>query len=145
MDNPEIHAKLDTDTQRRQNKNKNKKRKTKNEILFKPNFKKKFQWWKSLLINLNKPNTHLFRPQMRDSWRFGLDRFRCFCRSLFVLLYFFFWPLYCLFFFRFMDYGYLPLVSSNFSCKLVWFCICFINRVLSWTLWPKLNNAFAVL
>ena len=33
----------------------------------------------SLLINLNKPNTHLFRPQMLDSWRFGLDRFRCTC------------------------------------------------------------------
>ena len=38
-----------------------------------------------------------------------------FCRSLFVLLYFFFWPLCCLFFF---DIRILiaPLVSSNSSC-----------------------------
>jgi len=37
-----------------------------------------------------------------------------FCRSLFVLLVFFFWPLYCLSF----DLGLLiiRLVSSNFSC-----------------------------
>jgi hypothetical protein len=39
------------------------------------------------------------------------------CRSLFVLLYFFFWPLCCLFFF---DIRILitPLVSSNTSCKM---------------------------
>jgi hypothetical protein len=39
----------------------------------------------------------------------------CFCRTLFVLLYFFFWPLCCLFFF---DIRVLiaPLVSSNSSC-----------------------------
>ena len=39
-----------------------------------------------------------------------------FCRSLFVLLYFFFWPLCCLFFF---DIRILttPLVSSNSSCS----------------------------
>jgi hypothetical protein len=38
------------------------------------------------------------------------------CRSLFVLLYFFFWPLCCLFFF---DIRFLitPLVSSNSSCN----------------------------
>ena len=40
-----------------------------------------------------------------------------FCRSLFVLLYFFFWPLHCLFLF---DIRILiaPLVSSNFSYYL---------------------------
>ena len=40
-----------------------------------------------------------------------------FCRSLFVLLYFFFWPLCCLFFF---DIRFLitPLVSSNSSSKI---------------------------
>ena len=40
-----------------------------------------------------------------------------FCRSLFVLLYFFFWPLCCLFFF---DIRILitPLVFSNSSCNL---------------------------
>ena len=42
-----------------------------------------------------------------------------FCRSLFVLLYFFFWPLCCLFFF---DIRILitPLVSSNTSYKMEW-------------------------
>ena len=41
--------------------------------------------------------------------------FRCmFCRSLFVLLYFFFWPLYCLFFFD-IQILITPLVSSNSS------------------------------
>ena len=37
-----------------------------------------------------------------------------FCRSLFVLLYFFFWPLCCLFFFD-IQILITPLVSSNFS------------------------------
>ena len=39
------------------------------------------------------------------------------CRSLFAILYFFFWPLCCLFFF---DIRFLiaPLVSSNSSCKI---------------------------
>ena len=57
-------------------------------------------WWKKILtIDLY--------------WIFS---FICmFCRSLFVLLYFFFWPLCCLFF----DIRFLiaPLVSSNFSFK----------------------------
>ena len=45
--------------------------------------------------------------------RYSIFSFMCvFCRSLFVLLYFFFWPLFCLFFF---DVRILitPLVSSN--------------------------------
>ena len=37
-----------------------------------------------------------------------------FCRSLFVLLYFFFWPLCCLFFFD-LRIVITPLVSSNSS------------------------------
>ena len=37
-----------------------------------------------------------------------------FCRSLFVLLYFFFWPLCCLFFFN-IRILITPLVSSNFG------------------------------
>jgi len=42
-----------------------------------------------------------------------------FCRSLFVLLYFFVWPLCCLFFF---DIRILitPLVSSDYSCQWLW-------------------------
>ena len=49
-----------------------------------------------------------------------------FCRSLFVLLYFFFWPLCCLFFF---DIRILiaPLVSSSSSYSYV----CFVDRCLS--------------
>jgi hypothetical protein len=39
-----------------------------------------------------------------------------FCRSLFVLLYFFFWPLCCLFFFN-IRILITPLVSSNSSIK----------------------------
>jgi hypothetical protein len=53
-----------------------------------------------------------------------------FCRSLFVLLYFLFWPLCCLFFF---DIRFLiaPLVSSNSSYKfeMIWFRA----RFKSWT------------
>jgi hypothetical protein len=49
---------------------------------------------------------------------FQIFSFMCmFCRSLFVLLYFFFWPLCCLFYF---DIRILitPLVSSNSSQRL---------------------------
>jgi hypothetical protein len=52
-----------------------------------------------------------------------------FCRSLFVLLYFFFWPLCCLFFF---DIWILitPLVSSNSSCDTDISCKCqFVNII----------------
>jgi hypothetical protein len=51
------------------------------------------------------------------SWRFlSLISETVLCRSLFVLLYFFFWPLFCLFFF---DIRILitPLVSSNSSWR----------------------------
>jgi hypothetical protein len=44
--------------------------------------------------------------------------FMCmFCRSLFVLLYFFFWPLCCLFFFD-IQILITPLVSSNSSYQI---------------------------
>ena len=52
-----------------------------------------------------------------------------FCRSLFVLFYFFFWPLCCLFFF---DIWILitPLVSSNSSCDTDISCKCqFVNII----------------
>ena len=51
-----------------------------------------------------------------------------FCTSLFVLLYFFFRPLYCLFF----DLRLLitPLVSSNFSCYSIFSFICMFCRSL---------------
>ena len=52
-----------------------------------------------------------------------------FCRSLFVLLYFFFWPLCCLFF---IDIKILitPLVSSNSSKHIIYFppLFCFVSR-----------------
>ena len=43
-----------------------------------------------------------------------------FCRSLFVLLYFFFWPLYCLSFFD-IRIMITPLVSSKSSMIYQWF------------------------
>jgi hypothetical protein len=43
-----------------------------------------------------------------------------FCRSLFVILSFFFWSLCCLFFFD-LRILIIPLVSSNSSCKTVFF------------------------
>jgi hypothetical protein len=47
--------------------------------------------------------------------RYSIFSFMCmFCRSLFVLLYFFFWPLCCLFFFD-LRILITPLVSSNSS------------------------------
>jgi hypothetical protein len=42
------------------------------------------------------------------------------CRSLFVLLYFFFWPLCCLFFFS-LWILITSLVSSNFYCNYIFF------------------------
>jgi hypothetical protein len=61
----------------------------------------------------------LHRVLKLNQWKWGscysIFSFLClFCRSLFVLLYFFFWPLYCLFF----DIWILItiLVSSNSSC-----------------------------
>ena len=49
------------------------------------------------------------------------------CRSLFVLLYFFFWPLCCLFF---SDIRILiaPLVSSNSSCNHIYTRVCIIKN-----------------
>ena len=55
-----------------------------------------------------------------------------FCRSLFVLLYFFFWPLCCLFFFD-IRIMIAPLVSSNssFSQIVMVGFICVQNRCIS--------------
>ena len=56
-----------------------------------------------------------FTPGFEWGSCYSIFSFMCmFCRSLFVLLYFFFWPLCCLFFF---DIRFLiaPLVSSNSS------------------------------
>ena len=58
-----------------------------------------------------------FTPGFQWGSCYSIFSFMCmFCRSLFVLLYFFFWPLYCLYFF---DVRVLitPLVSSNFSYR----------------------------
>ena len=59
-----------------------------------------------------------------------------FCRSLFVLLYFFFWPLYCLFFFD-IRILIIPLVSSNSSVYIDmpnWCVYYFINVLAIWVL-----------
>ena len=57
--------------------------------------------------------------------------FMCmFCRLLFVLLFIFFWPLCCLFFF---DIRILinPLVSSNSSCKNQWLKTKLVEKYIS--------------
>ena len=59
-----------------------------------------------------------FIPGFQWDSCYSIFSFICmFCRSLFVLLYFFFWPLYCLFFFD-IRMLIVPLVSSNSSYLL---------------------------
>jgi hypothetical protein len=61
---------------------------------------------------------HLSSPPVFSAWGscYSIFSFICkFCRSLFVLLCFFFWPLCSLFFFN-IRILITPLVSSNFSC-----------------------------
>ena len=62
---------------------------------------------------------HEFTPGFTWGSCYSIFCFICMiCRSLFVLLYFFFWPLCCLFFFD-MRFLIVRLVSSNsFSSKL---------------------------
>jgi len=62
---------------------------------------------------------HLSSPPVLVGSCYSIFSFMCmFCRLLSVLLYFFFWPLFCLFFF---DIWILitPLVSSNSSLRMV--------------------------
>jgi len=63
---------------------------------------------------------HLSSPDVFSGVRVtrSLVLYLCFCQSLFALLYFFFWPLCCLFFFD-IRIMIAPLVSSNFSFE-VW-------------------------
>jgi hypothetical protein len=81
---------------------------------------------------------------------FLIFSFMCiFCRSFYVLLYLFFWPLYCLFFFDSDDYfgifwplcclfffniRFWLLVSSNCSCFVFvrrWWCL-ILTRLANW-------------
>ena len=60
-------------------------------------------------------------PEFTPSFQWGscysiFNFMRMFCRSLFVLQYFFFWPLFCLFFFD-IQILITPLVFSSSSCK----------------------------
>ena len=56
-----------------------------------------------------------FTPGFQWGSCYSIFSFMCmFCRSLFVLLYFFFWPLCCLFFFD-IQILIIPLVFSNSS------------------------------
>ena len=56
---------------------------------------------------------HEFTPGFQWGSCYSTLSFMCmFCRSLFVILYFFLWPLYCLFFFDLMNL-ITPYVSSN--------------------------------
>jgi hypothetical protein len=57
-----------------------------------------------------------FTPGFQCSSCFSIFNFLCnFCRLLFVLLSFFFWPLYCLCFFDLFTATDYPLVYSTFS------------------------------
>ena len=60
-----------------------------------------------------------FTPGFKWGSCYAIFNFMCmfswFCRSLFVLWYFFFWPLCCLFFFD-LQILITPLVSSNSFC-----------------------------
>jgi hypothetical protein len=59
---------------------------------------------------------HLSSPSFSWGLCCSIFSFICmFCRSLLVFLYFFFWPLCCLFFFD-IRFLIVPLVSSNSSC-----------------------------
>ena len=91
-----------------------------------------FRLWHSVRCwNLISTLTYIFYGWVRvvKIWYFDvIFSFICmFCRSLFVLLYFFFWPLCCLFFF---DIRFLitPLVSSNSRplCCLFFFDLRFL-------------------
>ena len=66
-----------------------------------------------------------------------------FCRSLFVLLYFFVWPLCCLFFF---DIRILitPLVSSNYSCQWLWIDHAWLYLRVSLTSMLRVSLTFIV-
>ena len=71
-----------------------------------------------------------FTPSFYWGSCYSIISFMCmFCRSLFVLLSFLFWPLCCLFFF---DIRILitPLVSSNSSCPFVLFLLAIVLSVL---------------
>jgi hypothetical protein len=64
-----------------------------------------------------------------------------FCRSLFVLLYFFFWPLNCLFFFN-LRILITPLVSSN-SSYLYIFNLLQDVRCTTWSTAVKVRQFFS--
>ena len=64
-----------------------------------------------------------YRVHTRFQWGscYSIFSFICmFCRSLFVILYFFFWPLCCLFFFD-IRIMIAPLISSNSSITVIKF------------------------
>ena len=66
-------------------------------------------------------STPEFTPGFQWGSCYSIFSFICmFCRSLFVILYFFFWPLLCLFFFDILIM-IVPLVSSNSSITVIKF------------------------
>ena len=69
---------------------------------------------------------------------YSILSFMCmFCRSLFVLLYFFFWTLSCLFFFD-MRILITPLESSNSSCSKTLILSWSVFRMTGqWATWPN--------
>ena len=71
-----------------------------------------------------------FTPRFQWGSCYSIFSFICmFCRSLFVLLYIFFWPLCCLFFFN-IQILITPLVSSNssYNKQLSLLCVFYFSK-----------------
>jgi hypothetical protein len=89
--------------------------------------------------NRNNITSLLIRRQPGDSC-FSIFSFICmFCRSLFVLLYFFFWPLCCLFFFD-LRIMITHLVSLSWSTHIYW---SLLRNHMGWSThiyWSLLRN-----
>ena len=65
-----------------------------------------------------------------------------FCRSLFVLLYFFFWPLFCLLYFD-LRILITPLVSPNYSYTMTIKFIVSYHFTIVWNIATKNNINYA--
>ena len=81
-----------------------------------------------------------FTPGFLWSLCYSIFSFMClFCRPLFVLLYFFFWPLCCLFFFDLRMHNY-PFGVFELFLKWLWLFCCrpLLVNILLLSIWTKL-------
>ena len=77
---------------------------------------------------------------------YSVFNFMCmFCRSLFVLLYCFFWPLCCLFFFLYTDYDYPFGIFKLFSVGFVFLDLQFYVYVLQIVVCPFVLFLLAIM